>query len=384
MTRLTWRTAGESHGKSLLGILEGIPAGFKLDIDAVDAELSRRQGGYGRGGRMKIERDHVEIQSGLKGGVTIGSPISFLVPNRDQTIEDLPLPASPRPGHADLAGCQKYGHQDTRAVLERASARETAARVAAGAIARQVIEAFGVEVFSHVVELGGVESSSGCFESAGAQRAEIRSASSFYCLDPSVEEAMRAAVDGAKEAGDTLGGVFEVRTMGLPPGLGEYSDPSERLTARLGGALFSIPAIKGVEVGLGFEVARRMGSEAHDAIQPAPAAAEGLRDRFSRATNRAGGLEGGMTTGEELVLRAAMKPISTLRKSLPSMDFQTRKATDATYQRSDVTSVPAAGVVGEAVVALELTRAFLMKYGGDSMDAVRAAFEAHRASLEDV
>ena len=384
MTRLSWRTAGESHGKTLLGIVEGVPAGLELKIERIDAELSRRQGGYGRGGRMKIERDHIEIQSGLKGGVTLGSPISFLVPNRDQTIEELPLPASPRPGHADLAGCQKYGHQDARAVLERASARETAARVAAASIARQVIEAFGVEIFAHVVEVGGVKASSDGYESAGADRALIRSASDFYCLDPLVEESMRAAVDGAREAGDTLGGIFEVRAMGLAPGLGEYADPAERLTARLGGALFSIPAIKGVEVGLGFEVARRMGSEAQDAIQPRAAAVEGLGNRFSRATNRAGGLEGGMTTGEELILRAAMKPIPTLRKSLPSMDFKTREATEATYQRSDVTSVPAAGVVGEAVVALELTRAFLLKYGGDSMDAVRAAFEAHQAALTQV
>ena len=384
MTRFSWRTAGESHGKALIGIVEGVPAGLELDVERINSELSRRQGGYGRGGRMKIERDHIELQSGLKGGVTLGSPISFLVPNRDQTIEDLPLPASPRPGHADLAGCQKYGHQDTRAVLERASARETAARVAAASIARQVIEAFGIEVFAHVVELGGVKARSDGFEFTGADRAQIRSESCFYCLDPLVEESMRAAVDDAKEAGDTLGGVFEVRAMGLPPGLGEYADPAERLTARLGGALFSIPAIKGVEVGLGFEVARRMGSEAHDAIQPRAAAVEGLGNRFSRATNRAGGLEGGMTTGEELVLRAAMKPIPTLRKSLPSMDFKTREATEATYQRSDVTSVPAAGVVGEAVVALELTRAFLLKYGGDSMDAVRVAFEAHRAALDQV
>ena len=381
MTRLIWRTAGESHGKTLIGVLEGVPAGLSLDIDRIDAELLRRQGGYGRGGRMKIERDHIEVLSGLKGGVTLGSPIAFEVPNKDQTIEDLPTPKSPRPGHADLAGCQKYGHQDARAILERASARETAARVAAAGIARQVIEAFGVEVFAHLVELGGVAAREDAWDRVGEGRVTRRAESDFHCLDAEVEGGMRDAVDAAKEDGDTLGGVFEVRAMGLPPGLGEYSDPSERLTARLGGALLSIPAIKGVEVGLGFEVARRRGSEAHDAILPA---SEGPWGGFSRATNRAGGLEGGMTTGEELVLRAAMKPIPTLRKSLPSVDFETREASPATYQRSDVTSVPAASVVGEAVVALELSRAFLAKFGGDSMGAVESSFEAYRASVAEI
>ena len=381
MTRLIWRTAGESHGKTLIGVLEGVPAGLSLDIDRIDAELLRRQGGYGRGGRMKIERDHIEVLSGLKGGVTLGSPIAFEVPNKDQTIEDLPTPKSPRPGHADLAGCQKYGHQDARAILERASARETAARVAAAGIARQIIEAFGIEVFAHLVELGGVAAREDAWDAIGDGRVARRSESDFHCLDAQVEGGMRDAVDAAKADGDTLGGVFEVRAMGLPPGLGEYSDPKERLTSRLGGALLSIPAIKGVEVGLGFEVARRRGSEAHDAILPA---SEGPWGGFSRATNRAGGLEGGMTTGEELVLRAAMKPIPTLRKSLPSVDFETREASPATYQRSDVTSVPAASVVGEAVVALELSRAFLAKFGGDSMGAVESSFEAYRASVAEI
>ena len=381
MTRLSWRTAGESHGKTLIGLVEGVPAGLKLDIERIDAELLRRQGGYGRGGRMKIERDHVVVLSGLKGGVTLGSPIAFEVPNKDQTLEDLPLPKSPRPGHADLAGCQKYGHQDARAILERASARETAARVAAAGIARQVIEAFGVEIFAHLVELGSVAGRADAWEQAGDSRAELRSESDFHCLDAEVAEAMRSAVDAAKEDGDTLGGIFEVRALGLPPGLGEYADPSERLTSRLGGALLSIPAIKGVEIGLGFEVARRRGSQSHDAILPAPGGSWG---GYERETNRAGGLEGGMTTGEELVLRAAMKPIPTLRKSLPSVDFESGEPSPATYQRSDVTSVPAASVVGEAVVALELARAFLAKFGGDSMDAVGASLEAYRAAVAEV
>jgi len=381
VTRLSWRTAGESHGKALIGVVEGVPAGLRLNIEQIDAELLRRQGGYGRGGRMKIERDHVVVLSGLKGGVTLGSPIAFEVPNRDQTLEDLPTPKSPRPGHADLAGCQKYGHQDAHAILERASARETAARVAAAGIARQVLESFDIEVFAHLVELGGVPASADAWERAGDRRVELRSESDFHCLDDEVAEAMRAAVDAAKEDGDTLGGLFEVRALGLPPGLGEYADPSERLSSRLGAALLSIPAIKGVEVGLGFEVARRRGSQAQDAILSAPGGPWGA---YERETNRAGGLEGGMTTGEELVLRAAMKPIPTLRKSLPSVDFETKEPSPATYQRSDVTSVPAASVVGEAVVALELARAFLAKFGGDSMAAVEASLEAYRAAVAEV
>ncbi|MEM6569557.1 MAG: chorismate synthase [Planctomycetota bacterium] len=376
MTRLQWRTAGESHGPTLIGVVEGIPAGLRLDVERIDAELSRRQKGYGRGGRMRIETDRVEILSGWKGGLTIGSPIAFAVKNKDSVIEKLPVPTNPRPGHADLAGCQKWGHRDPRAVLERASARETAARVAAAGIARQVLEAFGVEVFGYLTGLGGVVCRADAWETAGDKRAEFREGSDFLSLDPEADEAMRAAVDAAKQAKDSLGGTFEIRASGLPPGLGSCASAPERLTARIGGALFSIPAIKGVEFGIGFEVAERRGSDVHDAIVPgAPPEA------FARSTNRSGGLEGGMTTGEPLVVRAAMKPIPSIRVGMPTVDLHTGEAVRATYQRSDVTSVPACSVVGEAMVALTLAEAFLEKYGGDSMDQVAASLEHHRREI---
>jgi chorismate synthase len=263
-------------------------------------------------------------------------------------------------------------------VLERASARETAARVAAAGIARQVLEAFGVEVFAHLTALGGTAARADAWDAAGARRAELRNASAFLCLDPDVEAELRATVDRAKEQKDSLGGTFEVRALGLPAGLGSYQSGPERMTARLGGAVFSIPAIKGVEFGLGFEVAERPGSRVHDPIDPAP---PGAPTRYARRSNNAGGLEGGVTTGEPLVLRAAMKPIPTLRAGMPTVDFESGAAVRATYQRSDVTSVPACSVVGEAMVALVLAEAFLEKYGGDSMDQVRAAWEYHRAQL---
>ncbi|MFT7678353.1 MAG: chorismate synthase [Planctomycetota bacterium] len=381
MGRFTWRTAGESHGPALIGIIEGMPAGLCLDVERVDRDLARRQLGYGRGGRMKIETDRVTILSGTKGGVTLGSPIAFQVSNKDAVIEKLPPPPNPRPGHADLAGCMKYGHQDARAVLERASARETATRVAAAGIARQVLEAFEIEVFAHLVELGGIQASEGAWEKAGEARESIRLESDFLSLDPAADEPMRAAVDAARAAQDSLGGIFEVRALGLPPGLGSYASGPERLTALLGGALFSIPAIKGVEFGIGFEVARRPGSEVHDPIVPAEA---GASSRYARTSNRAGGLEGGLTTGEPLWVRAAMKPIPSMRRGLPSVDFESGQASEASYQRSDVTSVPAASVVGEAMVALTLVEAFLAKYGGDSMDQVAAAVAFHREQVRKV
>ena len=376
MARLSWRTAGESHGPTLIGIVEGIPAGLALDVERIDAELARRQGGYGRGGRMKIERDRIELISGLKGGITLGSPIAFRIANKDHTIERLPVPTNPRPGHADLAGCQKYGHHDPRAVLERASARETAARVAAAGIARHVLDAFEVDVFAHVLELGTVMARVEAWDEVGSERQERRAKSEFACLDPSAEEPMREAVDHARSQGDSLGGVFEIRATGLPPGLGSYNQAPERMTARLGAALFSIPAIKGVEFGLGFEAARRPGSQVHDPIVPAQPL-RGERGRFGRASNRAGGLEGGMTNGEELIVRAAMKPIPTLRQGIMTVDFESGEAVRATYQRSDVTSVPAASVVGEAMVALALAEAFLERFGGDSIDQVRASWDDH-------
>lgn len=384
MTRLQWRTAGESHGPTLIGIVEGVPAGLRLDVERIDRELARRQLGYGRGGRMRIETDRVEILSGWKGGVTIGAPIAFAVKNKDAVIERLPTPTNPRPGHADLAGCQKWGHRDPRAVLERASARETAARVAAAAVARQVVEAFGVEVFGYLTGLGGVSCDEGAWGAAEGRRVEVRASSDFLSLDPAADEAMRAAVDEAREAKDSLGGTFEVRATGLPPGLGSCASGPERLTARVGGALFSIPAIKAVEFGLGSGVATRRGSAVHDAIVPGDAVPGRAGEAFARTTNRSGGLEGGMTTGEPLVVRAAMKPIPSIRLGMPSVDLHTGEPVEATYQRSDVTSVPACSVVGEAMVAMALTEAFLEKYGGDSMDQVAAALEHHRGELEQL
>lgn len=380
MTRLQWRTAGESHGPTLIGIVEGIPAGLELDVDRINRDLARRQLGYGRGGRMRIETDQVHILSGWKGGLTIGSPIAFEVKNKDSVIEKLPTPTNPRPGHADLAGCQKWGHRDPRAVLERASARETAARVAAAGIARQVMEAFGIEVFGYLTGLGGVTCRADAFEAAGERRDEIRLSSDFLSLDCEADEAMRSAVDTAKAAKDSLGGTFEVRALGLPPGLGSCASAPERLTARLGGALFSIPAIKGVEFGIGFQVAERPGSEVHDPIVPSGEEA----NAFARTTNRAGGLEGGMTTGEPIVMRAAMKPIPSIRIGMPTVDLHTGESTRATYQRSDVTSVPACSVVGEAMVALVLAEAFLEKFGGDSMDQVAAALQHYRGELAEL
>jgi len=376
---LRWSTAGESHGPGLVAILEGLPAGLPIDVARVDRELARRQRGYGRSGRMRLEEDRVRLFAGTREGRTIGAPLAFTIENKDATIERLPVPGDPRPGHADLAGCQKYTHRDPRAVLERASARETAARVALGAFARQLLEAFGIEVFSHVIEVGRERAADGVFETAGEDRTERREASEFHALDPQAEARFRAAVDRAREERDTLGGVFEVRVLGLPPGLGSYASPDGRLGARLGGALLSIPAMKGVEFGLGFEAARRPGSEVQDPIVLAEP--PGPFGRFARASNHAGGLEGGLTTGEPLVVRVAMKPIPTLRRGVPTVDFATGEPVAATYQRSDVTAVPAASVVGEAVVALELAAAFLEKFGGDALDHVRDAFEAWRARL---
>jgi len=383
MQRLRWTTAGESHGPALVGVLEGMPSGLALDVARVDAELARRQGGYGRSKRQQIETDRVELLSGTRGGSTLGSPIAVRLANKDASIERQEVPTTPRPGHADLAGCQKHGVRDPRLVLERASARETAARVALGAIARQVLDAFDVEIFAHVVALGGERARPEVVEAAfageAARRSEVRGASAFWSLDPEADGRFRARVDAASDDLDSLGGVFEVRALGLPPGLGGYARPDERLTARLGGALFSIPAMKGVEFGLGFESAERPGSQVHDGIRLA-GDEDGERrfGRFARETNRAGGLEGGLTTGEPLVVRVAMKPIPTLRRGAPTVDLTTGEAVAAQYQRSDVTSVPAASVVGENVVALVLADAFLAKFGGDHLEDVRAAFEAWR------
>ena len=381
-------TAGESHGRGLVGILEGMPAGLPVSAERVNVELKRRMGGYGRGARMKIESDQIEWLAGVRAGETLGSPIAMLVWNRDwEHWQDVMAPEAdvsagggggaerrrqvtrPRPGHADLAGSLKYDRQDARDILERASARETVARVACGAVCKLLLEQFGIEVGSHVVELGGV----------GARHAvplpspvnAAADASPVRCLDPEAEREMIARIDAAKAAGDTLGGVVEVVALGAPVGLGSHVSWDRKLDGRLAQALMSIPAVKGVELGLGFEAARRKGSEVHDEILPG----------LARATNRAGGTEGGMTTGEPLVLRVAMKPISTLMAPLKTVDLKTGAAAQAQSERSDVTAVPAMGVIAEAMVALVLAQALLEKFGGDALSEVKRNVAGYMAQV---
>lgn len=380
MIRFT--TAGESHGKALIAILEGVPAGLALRAEDVDAELRRRMAGHGRGARMKIEADAVEILSGVRAGETIGSPIALLIRNRDwehwrDVMAAEPDPPEtrrrravhrPRPGHADLVGALKYDRDDARDILERASARETAARVACGAVCRVLLAGFGVEIGSHVLRIGDVEAAPA--DPLPEPLNPAADASPVRCLDPDAAARMVAAIDAAKQDRDTLGGVVEVVVRGLPVGLGSYVSWDRKLDGRLGQAVMSIPAVKGVEVGLGFGAARLRGSDAHDALARGPRPATG---GVTRATNRAGGLEGGMTTGEPLIVRAAMKPISTLRRPLATVDLSTGAAAKAQAERSDVTAVPALGVIAEAMTALVLAGAFLEKFGGDAMADVRAA-----------
>ncbi len=376
-------TAGESHGRGLVAVLEGIPAGLPLSAERVNAELKRRMGGYGRGARMKIEADQIEWLAGVRAGETLGSPIAMLVWNRDwEHWQDVMAPEAdaggserrrqvtrPRPGHADLAGALKYDRQDARDILERASARETVARVACGAVCKVLLEQFGVEVGSYVVELGGVTAKYRSPLPAPLNAAS--DASPVRCLDPDAEQEMIARIDAAKAAGDTLGGVVEVIALGLPVGLGSHVSWDAKLDGRLAQALMSIPAVKGVELGLGFEAARRKGSEVHDEILPG----------LARATNRAGGTEGGMTTGEPLVARVAMKPISTLMAPLRTVDLKTGGPAQAQSERSDVTAVPAMGVIAEAMLALVLAQALLEKFGGDALSETRRNFEGYLAQV---
>ncbi len=386
-----WLTAGESHGRALVGICEGIPAGVEIATADIAAALARRRAGYGRGARMKFEQDEVEITGGTRHGRTLGSPVAIRVgntewPKWETVMSPDPVPAGdlagqarnapltrPRPGHADLAGMQKYGHEDARPVLERASARETAARVALGEVARQfLVQAFGIEVLSHVVEIGPVTAPAGAQPEPG-DRARV-DADPVRCLDSKASLAMQEEIDAARRDGDTLGGVVEVLGYGLPPGLGSHVHWDRRLDGRLAAALMSIQAIKGVEVGDGFSTARRRGSQAHDEIEPA---AGGVR----RRTNRAGGIEGGMSTGEVLRVRAAMKPISTVPRALATVDVATGEPAKAINQRSDVTAVPAAGVVAEAMVALVLADAAAEKFGGDSVAEARRNLRGYLDSL---
>jgi chorismate synthase len=377
-------TSGESHGPGLTAIVEGMPAGLELSPEDIDRDLARRQLGHGRGGRMKIEKDRADVLSGVRHGRTLGSPITLRVNNRDyqnweERMNPWPVDAEidevhlPRPGHADLAGVMKYGFTDVRNVLERASARETAARVAAGALAKSLLGAFGVTVFSHVTRIGSV---------AAPDRDDLTPAdfegvdeSPVRCLDADVSAAMVAEIDTARKANESLGGVFEVIAFGLVPGIGSHVSWEERLDGRLAGAIMSIQAMKGVGIGDGFDLAGRVGSQSHDEIFWSE------EQGFFRETNRAGGIEGGMTTGDPVVVRAAMKPLPTLTKPLRSVDTDTKQPAQALRERTDSCTVPAAGVVGEAMVALVLAAAYREKLGGDHIDDARAALRAYEERI---
>lgn len=366
---LRYCTAGESHGRGLVALIEGFPAGLQVDIEAINAELRRRQGGYGRGGRQQIETDRVELLTGLWQGRTLGSPIALLIPNKDYKLEQLQDLDCPRPGHADLSGAIKY-LAPIRAVLERASARETAARVAAGALAKQLLGQFQITAFGYVVELGGIriEPAAGTL----AQQRALRDASTLYTLDPNLDGKLKELIDTCQEQGDTLGGLIEVRVEGVPFGLGSHNQWDQRLDGRIAQAVMSVQAIKGVEIGLGFEAARRRGSQVHDPIQFDPTAASTPALGFTRPSNNAGGIEGGMSNAQPIVVRAAMKPISTLARPLQSVNLRTRGPDNASYERSDVCAVPAASVVLENVVAFEIARALVDKFGGDSLAEMQA------------
>jgi chorismate synthase len=390
--RFHFTTAGESHGKALLAVVEGLPAGLPVEAGWVDAELARRMQGYGRGARMKIESDAIEWLSGVRSGETIGSPVAMLIRNRDwdNWADVMAAEGSgelrrrrvtrPRPGHADLVGVLKYDRLDARDILERASARETAARVAAGALAKKFLAEFGVEIGSHVASLGGVVAKRP--DPLPAPLNAAADGSALRMLDPEAEARGVALVDTAKKAGDTLGGEVEVVARGLVLGLGSHVSWDRKLDGRLAGSLMSIPAVKGVEVGLGFEAARRPGSAVHDPIDAAEGEApRDPRGGFRRRTNNAGGLEGGITTGEPLVVRVAMKPISTLMSPLPTVDLTSGQAAAAQSERSDVTAVPAMGVIAEALVAIVLADAMLEKFGGDSMAEVRRNVDGYLAAL---
>jgi chorismate synthase len=378
---LRFQTAGESHGQGLVAMLSGLPAGLRVDFDYVNGELRRRQGGYGRGGRMKIETDCAQFLSGVRHGETIGTPVTILIENRDwknwteaMAVEDDPAKREkrkpltrPRPGHADLAGCLKYNFHDARYVLERASARETAARVAAGALAKLFLGEFGIAIASHVIAVGDATLPADhaiSFEQVMALR--DREEIMLNCVDAATEARMKEVVDRATEARDTAGGIFEVMAHGVPPGLGSSAQWDEKLDGQLAQAVMSIQAVKAVEIGTGTRNAIEAGSRVHDEI-----GYDRTHSRFTRKSNHAGGLEGGITNGEDLVIRGYLKPISSLRQPLESVDMYTKETVRAAYERSDVCVVPAAGIIGEAMVALTLARAQLEKFGGDSVEETR-------------
>jgi chorismate synthase len=381
---LRFLTAGESHGQGLQTIIEGVPAGLPLLPEQINRDLARRQQGYGRGGRMRIETDTAEIIAGVRHGKTLGTPIGLFIQNRDwknwgekMAVEpvdaDIERIAIPRPGHADLVGALKYGHEDLRNVIERASARETAARVAAGAVARRLLEELSVRIIGHVLSVGSVAIASSPLPYEEIQ--ERSEASEMRCIDPEATDAMKGEVDKARRAGNTLGGIFEIIAYGMPPGVGSYSQYDRRLSGRLGGALMSIHAMKGVEIGLGFEAARRMGSQVHDEITYE-------NGEYSRRTNNAGGMEGGVSNGQPIVCRVAMKPISTLVNPLGSVSIETHEPVESRFERSDICAVPAAATVGEAMVALVLAPAMQEKFGGDSLDEMKRNMKTYLESLE--
>lgn len=386
MANLSYRTAGESHGKALISLVEGLPAGMQIDVELINSELRRRQGGYGRGGRQKIETDTVEFLTGTRRNVTIGSPVTMLVPNKDFRLDDpakTPPLHQPRPGHADLAGSVKYLTTDCREILERASARETTVRVAAGALAKSLLKVFGIEVFGFVRQVGDVRAAIPVLDdhpdtipNVEALRA-LRDDSECYVPDSAADQAFRDFIQKAKQQKDTAGGIVECHVFNLPVGLGSFQTPDSRLDARIAGAVAGIQAFKGVEFGLGFETARRFGSQVHDEIMYDASKVNTHSLGFHRPTNNAGGLEGGMTNGAPLVVRGAMKPISTLGKPLRSIDLNTKEPKEAGWERSDISAISAASVVMESVVAFEIARALREKFGGDSLTEMQLQVKAY-------
>ena len=371
---LTFTTAGESHGKCLIVIVSGFPAGVHLDESGINEDLKRRQGGYGRGGRMQIESDRICVLSGTRKNITIGSPICLKIENKDYKIDTLPDVTRPRPGHADLPGVIKFGHRDVRNILERASARETAARVAAGALVKILLAKFDINVLGYVKGIGGVNSKKTIKNPDEILR--NRNKSKVYCLDKLAESKMIEKIKKARKEGDSLGGIIEIIAFGVPPGLGSHTQWNLRLDGILAGALMSIQGIKGVEIGLGFGFSAKSGSQVHDEIFYCED--KGI---FSRTTNNAGGVEGGITNGEVVIARAAMKPIPTLMKPLRSVDIITKKPESASTERSDVCAVPAVSVVGEAVMAFEIARCFMEKFGGDSINEVTRNYEGYMEQI---
>ncbi|HEX8322610.1 MAG TPA: chorismate synthase [Tepidisphaeraceae bacterium] len=387
MATLSYRTAGESHGKALIALIEGMPRGVTIDHDLINAELARRQGGYGRGGRMKIETDKAEFLTGVRMGHTIASPITMLVPNKDYRLDDptkTPPLTRPRPGHADLAGSMKWLTNDCRETLERASARETTMRVAAGALSRSLLKAFGIEVFGFVRQVGEARGKFEVNESNWRQLLATRESNDLYCPDPAAADDMRAFINSAKIAKDTAGGVVECHVFGCPVGLGSSMTGDGRLDGRIGGAVMSIQAFKGVEIGMGFETATLPGSKVHDEITYDPSMADRPHLGFVRPTNNAGGLEGGMTNGMPVVVRGAMKPISTLGKPLRSIDLATKQESEAGWERSDISAISAASVILENVVAFEIARALIEKFGGDSLVEMKQNYDAYLKAAREL